>query len=177
MPVLLGSRLSTGLSACLSFCDRPISSCLAILDSSFCGHQNLFTELALILSFPSPFLNLFLPLPSPHSDTHRQTHTCTYKQAHLRRIQTPQQLLPPSVRVLFSFQVMKLALGLGGCHGDASHLPTPHWPLSSSQQPFWARKERSDLALCFSFVGRGFSCEGPDAACPGSCHRGGAKGR
>ena len=59
---------------------------------------------------------------------------------------------------------MKLALGLGGCHGDASPLPTPHRPSSSSRQPFWARKERSGVALCFSFfAGRGFSWEHFDA--------------
>lgn len=59
---------------------------------------------------------------------------------------------------------MKLALGLGGCHGDASQLPTPHRPSSSSRQAFWARKERSGVALCFSFfAGRGFSWERFDA--------------
>ena len=60
----------------------------------------------------------------------------------------------PSVCILFSFQVMKLALGLGGCHGDPSQLPTPHRPSSSSRQPFWARKERSGIPLLFLLLCR-----------------------
>lgn len=60
----------------------------------------------------------------------------------------------PSVCILFRFQVMKLALGLGGCHGDSSQLPTPHRPSSSSRQPFWARKERSGIPLLFLLLCR-----------------------
>lgn len=49
---------------------------------------------------------------------------------------------PPFVSC-FEFPGDETGLGLGGCHGDASQLPSSHRPLSfSQQQPLWARQGR-----------------------------------
>lgn len=51
---------------------------------------------------------------------------------------------PPFVSC-FEFPGDETGLGLGGCHGDASQLPSSHRPLSfSQQQPLWARQGRED---------------------------------